>query len=268
MSAAEDPTGVVAALRDEKGKPATRGKSLLPSPPPAPGSAREEERAWLTVALHLGAADPLESVERYGNHVDARTVLVTKSARRITFERTADIFDASKLVQVVMTATGAQLPPYNKADAQQIAGSIIRLSDLLAEDDLRGEATGWGLSFLDGAAANARDASDFASPTGRWEVLSMLANWKPPSDLPPYTPAAQRSALVIDGATGDRIVRTSDFAAHARGETGRPLSWPALHGRMVEVGWDHRGEVQQRQPNGHGKVKAHVYVIAAGWEHE
>jgi len=259
---------VVTALSDAKGKPATpRGKSLLPSPPPAPGSAREEERAWLTVALHLGA-DPLESVERYGAHTDARTVLVTQSARRITFERTADTFDASKLVQVVMSATGAQLPPYSKADAQQIAGSIIRLSDLLAEDDLRGEAIGWGQSFLHGAAANAITASDFSSATGRWEVLSLLGNWKPPTELPPYTPAAQRSPLAIDGSTGDRIIRTGDFAAHARGEAGHPIKWGALHGRMVEVGWDHRGEVQQRQPTGAGKAKAHLYVVPAGWEHE
>jgi len=249
-----------------KGKPATRGKSLLPSPPPDPdGSTREEKRAWLTDALHLGA-DPLGSVERYGKHVDARTVLVTESARRITFERAADIFDASKLVQVVMTATGAQLPPYNKADAQQIAGSVIRLSDLLAEDDLRGEAIGWGQSFLDGAAANAIDASDFASPEGRWEVLCLLTMWKPTEELPPHAPAVMRSPLVIDGATGTRILRTSDFAAHARGEAGRPMKWEALHGRMVEVGWDHRGEVEQRQPRGQGRRRCHVYAVAAGWE--
>jgi hypothetical protein len=258
---------VVSDLRAAKDAQAKgRAKSLLPSKPPPPGAPREEEAAWLTVALHLGS-DPLRAVERYGSHVDARTVAVTENGRRITFERTADVFDPSKLVQVVMTATGAQLPPYSKADAQQIAGSMIRLSDLLAEDDLRGEAIGWGQSFLEGAAGNAITASDFASPHGRWEALSLLATWKPDSELPPYTPAAQRSALVIDGATGDRLVRTSDFAAHARGETGRPLSWAALHGRMVEVGWDHRGEVQQRQPNGQDKRKLHVYVVEARWEH-
>lgn len=263
-----DEPPVVAELRDAKpaeGKKKTR--SALPSKPPPPGAPREEEAGWLTVALHLGA-DPLQAVERYGSHVDARTVAVTKSGRRITFERTADVFDANKLVQTVMTATGAQLPPYSKADAQQIAGSMIRLSDLLAEDDLRGEAIGWGQSFLQGAAANAVTASDFATPHGRWEALSLLVMWKPDTELPPYTPAAQRSALVIDGATGDRLVRTGDFAAHARGEAGRPLSWAALHGRMVEVGWHHQGEVQQRQPDGNGKRKVHVYVVPAGWEHE
>ena len=75
-----------------------------------------------------------------------------------------------------------------------------------------------------------------------------------------------RSPLVIDGATGTRILRTSDFAAHARGEAGRPLPWAALHGRMVEVGWEHRGEVEQRQPRGQGRRRCHVYAVADGWE--
>lgn len=65
----------------------------------------------------------------------------------------------------------------------------------------------------------------------------------------------------------DGILRTSDFAAHVRGQLGRPLSWGALHGRMVEVGWEHRGEVEQRQPNGSGRVKAHLYAAPDGWEH-
>jgi len=260
-----DEPSVVAELRAAKGKAPSRGKSLLPSAAPPPGSSRDEERAWLTVALHLGA-DPLDAVERYGGHRDARTVAVTESGRRITFDSAADMFDPSKLVQVVMTATGAQLPTYNRSDAQQIAGSMIRLSDLLAEDDLRGEATGWGLSFLEGAAANALHASDFASPEGRWEVLSLLVTWKPSEELPPHAPAVLRSPLVIDGTTGTRILRTSDFAAHARGEAGRPLPWAALHGRMVEVGWEHRGEVEQRQPRGQGRRRCHVYAVPAGWE--
>jgi hypothetical protein len=265
MSNAEDPP-VVAALRGAKGTTPKRGKSLLPSAPPPPGSSRDEERAWLTVALHLGA-DPLAAVERYGGHRDARTVAVTESERRITFDCAADMFDPAKLVQVVMTATGAQLPTYNRADAQQIAGSMIRLSDLLAEDDLRGEAAEWGATFLAGAARNRVDVTDLASPTGRWEALSVLARWTPPAELPSYAPAAERAALLCD-QSGAMMVRTSDFGAHARHMAGRPISWASLHGRMTEVGWQHPGELQQRQPNGQGKRKARVYVVPPGWEHE
>lgn len=244
-----------------------RKKRLLPSPAPAPGAPRDELAQWLTVVLALGE-NPVASVARYGRHVDARMVLVLRDGQRVTFERAADAFEANKLIQLVMVATGAQLPPYGREEALQIAGSMIRLSELLAEDDARGEAIEWGRSFLQGAKANAVEATDFATPRGRWEALCILSDWKPPAELPPYAPAAERAALVIDGASGARIVRTSDFAAHARGCAGRPLSWSGLHGRMVEVGWDHRGELQQRQPNGQGKRKAHIYVVPAGWEHE
>ena len=75
------------------------------------------------------------------------------------------------------------------------------------------------------------------------------------------------TAVLVKDATGKRIVRTSDIAAHVRGQTGRPIVWASLHSRVIEIGWEHPGQVQQRQPNGHGKVKARIYVIPPGWEH-
>jgi hypothetical protein len=192
-------------------------------------------------------------------------VLVLRSGRRVTFERAADAFEPARLLQIVMTATGAQLPPYGRGDVLHLAGSMIRLSDLLAEDDLRSEAADWGRTFLAGAAPNAITATNLSTPQGRWEALSALMR-RPMVES--YAPACERSALVVCGETGARMLRTSDFAAHARGSAGRPLSWPALHGRMVEVGWEHPGEVHQRQPGGHERLKAHVYLVAAGWEAE
>ncbi len=255
------------AAKEEKGAPARKTRSQLPSPPPAPGSPHGEVAAWLTVALALGS-DPLVRAERYGRHVDARMVAVLESGRRITFERTADAFDASKLVQVVMVATGAQVPPYGRADALHLAGSMIRLAELVAEADGRGEAEEWGETFLAGAAPNAITIDGLDTPAGRYAALAALINWKPPVELPPYTPAAERSALIVDGSTGTRLLRVSAFAAHVRGIIGRPLGWDALHARMVEVGWEHRGEVEQRQPKGQGRARCHVYAVPAGWEGE
>ena len=240
-------------------------KTLLPSPAPPPGSPREEVAEWLTVALALGA-DHVVAAERYGRHMDARLVLVLASGQRVTFDRAADAFDVSKLAQVVMIATGAQVPPYQRADVLQIAGSIIRLSELLAEADARGEAAEWGRTFLAAAAPNTLIAQDFATPAGRWEALNLLLGFKLGMDLPPYATAAERAAIVLDGATGDRMVRTSAFGAHVRGMAGHPIKWAALHGRMVEVSWQHCGELQQRQPGGTGKAKAHVYIVPAEWD--
>ena len=244
-----------------------KSRSRLPSAAPEVGAPRDELAQWLTVALALGE-NPVASVARYGRHVDARMVLVLRDGQRVTFERAADAFEANKLIQLVMLATGAQLPAYGREEALQIAGAMVRLSELLAEDDARGEAIEWGRSFLHGAKVNTIEVSDFASPRGRWEALCILSEWKPPAELPPFATATERAVLVAESATGARIVRTSDFAAHARACAGRPLSWAGLHGRMVEVGWEHRGELQQRQPNGQGKRKAHVYVVPAEWENE
>lgn len=267
MSAEDRP--VVSALRDAKEAkaPGRKSRSLLPSPPPDPGAEREQVAAWLTVAFGLGA-DPIVRAERFGRHEDARMVIVLRSKQRVTFERQADAFDARRLVRVIVTATGAIVPPYAYSDALQLASAIVRLAETLADDDGRAEAAEWGRQFLDAARGNAIYIEGLDTPAGRYGALSALVSWTPPTDLPPYTPAAERAALIVDSAHGTRLLRVSAFAAHVRGLAGRPLSWPALHGRMVEVGWEHRGEVEQRQPNGHGRVKVHVYAVPGGWEGE
>ncbi|MGI8661487.1 MAG: hypothetical protein ACR2LH_10770 [Thermoleophilaceae bacterium] len=267
MSAADE-RPVVAELRAAKDAKAPKGraKSLLPSAAPPPGAPREEVAGWLTAALGLGG-DPVARAERYGRTVDARLVVVLDSGRRFTFERAADAFEGGRLVAVVMLATGCQMPAYGRADALHVAGSIIRLAELHAEADERGEAAEWGATFLAAAARNRVDVADLASPHGRWEALCILASWTPPAELPSYAPAGERAALVADEA-GAMMVRTSDFAGHARHMAGRPIAWASLHGRMSEVGWEHPGELQQRQPGGQGKRKARVYVIPPAWEHE
>ena len=247
-------------------RPGRKSRTLLPSQPPDAGATHEELAGWLTAALGLGA-DPVAKVERYGRHEDSRLViLLSATATRITFDRAGDVFDPARLVRRVVLATGATLPSYGKADAQAIATAIVRVAETLADDDDRGEAREWGRTFLSAAAPNEVTVSTFATPAGRWEALCALARHKPPIDLPPYAPAAERSALILDGHSGDRMVRTSDVGAHVRGIAGRPISWASLHGRMSEVGWTHIGELHQRQPSGDGRAKAHVYIVPADWE--
>ena len=272
MSEQERP--IVKALRSAKDageeagpKAGRKARSLLPSSPPPPGSSTQQTTGWLTVALALGA-DPVTGAESFGRHVEARLVVILESGRRITFDPASNAFDGPRLVQTVMMATGAQVPPYGRADATQIVGAILRVSTLLADADGRGEAVEWGRSFLEAAQTNAITVEGIDTPAARYAALSALVEWTAPPELPPYTPAAERAALIVDSQTGVRLLRVSHFAAHVRGLIGRPLGWAALHGRMVEVGWEHRGEVEQRRPNFTGKrVKAHVYAVAAGWEH-
>jgi hypothetical protein len=250
----------------DEATPAAKRRSQLPSDPPNAAASQEELAAWVTVALGLGG-DPVAAATRYGRHPDSRMVITLKSEQRITFERQVDAFEPRKLVQLIIVSTGAEVPHYAAPDAQKIATAIIRLSELAAEDDERAEGRDWADSFLAAAARNVMHVATFATPAGRWEALSVLASWKAPADLPTWAPPAERAVIVRD-ASGRRLVRTSDVAAHVRGQIGRPISWPALHSRMIEIGWEHRGEIQQRQPNGHAKLKAHVYAVPAEWENE
>jgi hypothetical protein len=263
--------------------PARKSRSLLPSPAPAAGASREELMAWATVVLGLGS-DPIVNVTRFGRHEDARMVLTLKSGQRIVFERQADVFDPPTLRRRIIIATSATIPHYGGADVQTIATALLRLAELASEDDDRGEALEWADAFLAASERNTFDVATIATAAGRYEALGVLntdiatiataagrkalgvpVDWAPP-DI--QAPAAERSIVVRDAQTGTRLVRTSDFAAHVRGMTVRPISWAALHSRMVEIGWEHRGQVEQRQPNGHGRLKAHVYAIPPSWDTE
>jgi len=67
--------------------------------------------------------------------------------------------------------------------------------------------------------------------------------------------------VVRDAETGTLLVSVSEMARFVRAEAGGPVGWDTLHSRLEEVGWKHLGEVQQRQPKGGGKVKAHLYAV-------
>lgn len=254
-----------AELRETSGSKRKSTRSQLASPPPGKGASQEEFASWLTTNLKLDD-DPVVATEQYGRHEDARLVLLLHSGQRITFERAQDAFDAARLVRVVMIATGTQIPVYTKPDAHQIAWAIIRLATMYAEDDARSEAREWGRTFLASAEPNTFEVADTGTAAGRYEALAIFHGWK--SDASQFTPAAERAALVLDDRTGTRWARTSDVGAHVRGALGAGIKWGTLHSRMVEVGWEHLREVQQRQPKGRGKLKVHLYAIPPGWDSE
>lgn len=246
------------------GAPAARAKrkSLLPAPPPPVGAPQAELTAWLTVALALDA-DAVANTTRYGRHDDARLVITLRSGRRVVYDRQADIFNADALVRRVVLSTGAATPPYGKADAQAIAGALVRSADLVEQDDDRAEAREWARTFLE-AAIEVTPEHDLSTPAGRYAGLMALRDWHR-AHLEPWMSAAERAAVLRD-VEGHRYMRVSAFAAHVRGIAGRPIAWGALHGRMAEIGWQGPHELEQRQPAGDQKVKLHVYVVPASWE--
>jgi len=246
---------VLAEKRAEKRGAKTR--SLLPSPPPAPGAARGELLTWLTVALALPR--PLAAVTRYGRHDDARMVLTLDGGERIAFDRQADVFAPDRLRSRVVLAAGATVPHYGSADAHRIAIALVHAAEQAAHDDDRGEAVLWAETFLEGAAANTVKLEETSSPEGRWALLAVFRDHRP--DVPLYAPASARAVLVLDRSTGIRYARVGDVGAHVREQGGR--GWNAVASRLHEIGWRPLGRVEQRQPRGHGRLKARLYEIPA-----
>lgn len=246
--------------------PKKRKGSLLRSAPPGPEADGRELKEWLTVALGL-ERDPLESATRYGRHDDSRLVLVLRSGARLVFDRQADAFKAENLRRRVATVTGFQVPAhYGQADAEAIAAVIVRAAETAEEDDDRHEAAEWAHTFLMGAERQTITVAETNTAAGRYEAVVSLARWRPNDERSQLLPVADRSPLVLVEATGERWARTSDVAAHVRAAAGRALSWSSLHGRLIEIGWEHRGQVEQRQPAGQDRAKVHIYVIPGDWE--
>jgi hypothetical protein len=245
-----------------EGRQGKQRRTLLPSPAPLAGAPAEELMGWLTVALGLGG-DPVAQVMRYGRHDDARLVATLRSGLRVVFDRQAEMFSADVLVRRVVLATGAEVPPYQRGDAFTIAATLVRAADLVGEDDDRTEARDWALTFLH-AATELLPREDMGSPAGRYAGLCRLRDWKHPEALPWMT-VAERSAM-LPATNGSTYVRVSDFAAHVRQMAGRSMDWGLLHSRMREIGWEHLGRLEQRQPHGSSKVKLTVFRLPPNWD--
>ena len=239
-------------------------KSLLPSPPPDADATQAEQLAWVTVALCLGA-DPVARVERYGS---TQMVLVTRAGVRVVFEPADDAFDPRRLERRVVLATGARMPHYGSADSATIAGAMVRASHLLAEDDDRDQAREWARTFLQEAGTNTIDVATVSTPEGRYEALTAICAWIATEEVIYSKAPFARAACILRAAdTGARWVRTSHFGSHVRGDkAGARIGWSTLHARVMAVGWLHLGEVEQRQPGGKKKAKAHLYEVPAGWD--
>lgn len=196
------------------------------------------------------ASDPVVEVKRWGRHEDSRLVITLRSNRRIVFDRARDAFEPVVLKRRVVLATDGQSAPptFKKPEAEDVAVKLIRLANVAADADDRDEARDWTGRFLARHEHRIADVADFSTPHGRYEVLSIIR--------------AGRAAVVRDVETEALLVSVSEMARFVRAEAGSPISWDTLHSRLSEVGWKHLGEVEQRQPKGRERAKAHLYAVA------
>lgn len=247
---------------DRGGRKRKAAQTLLPSDPPAEVS---ELSPWLTEVLGL-ADDPVASAVRYGRHDDARMVVCLHSGRRIVFDKQAEAFNPPILRRRISIATDGKIPPqhYKERDVETIAACMIRLAETTEEADDRAEASDWADSFL--SAAVVVPVADLSTPEGKYAAVCALNAKRPSAD--DRLPIAERSWIVLSEENGDQWVRVGDMAEHVRRCSGRPIGWPQLHGRLIEIGWQHLGKVHRRQPKGTGRAKASVYEIPGTWDDE
>lgn len=248
-------------------KPA-KSRSLLPSPEPEPGASTDELLGWTTVSTALGD-DPIVGIVRHGTAKDARMVINLRSGARIVFDEQDEAFDPRRLVRAVKRAVPrATIPVYTSAaDAQAIASAMLRAADVLAADDDRDEARGWARSFCQLARCNVQPVENLTAPEARFNAIAMMMRWNPQRDPEAGLPPAAY-AILIEADDGTTWLRTSDFKQHVASEGAR-MSWAKLNGRMLDVGWVLRGEVEQRMPGagrGGQKVKCHVWEVPAEWD--
>ena len=206
----------------------------------------EQLRRQLLDDLGLDPRNPVAEVKRWGAHEDSRLVITLRDGTRIVFDRARDVFEAPIVRRRVALATNGAAVPNPKAKAVEVAVRIIRLASIEQAADDRDEAAAWADDFLEAHARTVVDVATFSSAAGKREVLSAIRSGR---------------SVVRVADTGDLYVSVSPFGAHVRSVFGVQISWSALHSRMVEIGWDHLGQVAQRSGIGAGILKARLYRV-------
>jgi len=182
----------------------------------------------------------------------------------ITFEKVADIANATRLAMVLVSYVGAT--PKLKAPQAIQSVALLRVlaehEDTLTADHVSRE---WGITYLQNAPTQAVDVNDQAA---RWSAFCALRSVEP-------VIASQQQAITIAAASvvlvhtdGTRLVRCGWFRAHAKAEDPGASPQEIAH-RMLRVGWQQRGahgRIKATCPGRTGSLVWTFYAVPAGWE--
>ena len=233
----------------------------------APAKTGPPPDALSRISKALGAgANPVVSITRYGTHEDASLVVQLASGAQVRFERQAEAFVPDVVVRRA-SLVGLTPKMLTKPQTTALAQAMIAIARLAAEADAREEARSLTYGFLHRAIGACLAQGDLRDPAERYRLFLRVRNWQPSPDG--FVPAAERSIVLQDEATGDRYVRVEDFGAHVRESRGRSTAWALIHSMVIECGWEHVGELQQREPGagrGGGKARINAYRVPPGWE--
>ncbi len=258
----ERPYQLPRAHADDFAAPAsTNGKAAEP--------AAEDLAAWLTGQLGLGDVGlQVTGANVFGRGPNASVDLHLSDGSRMTFDRFGDVAKPAALSAYVATMVGLYRP-FKGPQAGKIAAAISKLARHHAEASADDAASEWGAEYLRVAR---KLEVDLGHQGDRWHAFSVLGELSPASDAGEDRSAhalAAASCVLIDSATGERLVRTGWFQAYVKREVGGLYSPAALAVQMQRVGWLRRnseGRVKATCPTDGRHLGWSFYTVPAGWE--
>lgn len=193
--------------------------------------------------------------------------------RKITFERFGDIAKPAMLTTYLVTTVGVARS-FKAPQAVAIAALIQRLADHQVEASADEAAREWGSDYLRAAPMLEVDLSGATpeSQAERWACFCALKELNPGKDLGEDRSSwayAAATMMLVDRATGERLVRTGWFQAYVRREHGGGIAPADLATLMLRVGWRRRGRdgwIKATEPDGKGQLRWRFYSVPAGWE--
>jgi hypothetical protein len=215
--------------------------------------------AWLTCVLQLDPAHPVTGAVREGlrgpeGHAEIRRA----GSRAIRFEPIALVYTARRLRPVL----GTQLlptdgKPYGFTDAH--AADVAHVLQLLCgatDNATEAEETAGVVGTFLSSAVPVEGHTTYGTGAQRYEAAIALQ-----SELDETTGRPSRARrYLVDGNTGEMVIRTSDLQAAARDHVGSSLPRGWLDARMENLGWD-RCRLEGRAVDGRtGRHSPHARV--------
>lgn len=207
----------------------------------------------------------------FGRGPAASVDLYLSGDTKVTFERFGDIAKGPALTAHLMSTLGVA-KSFRATDAVLAGSLIFKLAKHHGEDSADGAAREWGSEFLRLAAVGEVELNDQAS---RWRAFSALERLNPAHDTGEDRSAhalASASVVLLDGASGARLVRCGWFLSYVRREVGGMYSPATLGTQMERVGWRRQGT--------EGRIKAtcpsdsrrwlnwRFYMVSRGWDEQ
>lgn len=210
----------------------TNGTALAADP--------DEMRGRLAEMLGLPEIDRvLVDVAMFGRGPTASVDLHLSGDMRLSFDRFDATTSGSSLTAHLASIGIART--FKAADAALVGALISRVARHHDSESADEVAREWGAEFLRLAAVEEVDLDDQAE---RWSAFSSLAPLNPARDAGEDRSShslACACVVLVDRATGTRLIRCGWFLSYVKREVGGMYSPQALGTQMERVGWERSG---------------------------